>query len=37
MVETKGAVVSLLIDAYQKRDKVGMVAFRGNAAETLLS
>ena len=36
MVETKGAILSLLIDAYQKRDKVGLVAFRGDKAEILL-
>ncbi|MBU1152977.1 putative cobaltochelatase [bacterium] len=36
MVETKGAILSLLIDAYQKRDKVGLVAFKGNQAELLL-
>ncbi|WP_238134219.1 putative cobaltochelatase [Calderihabitans maritimus] len=36
MVEAKGAVLSLLLDAYQKRDRVGMVAFRGDRAEVLL-
>ncbi|MFZ5688609.1 MAG: putative cobaltochelatase [Bacillota bacterium] len=36
MVETKGAILSLLLDAYQKRDRIGMVAFKGNTAETLL-
>jgi len=36
MVETKGAVLSLLIDAYQRRDKVGLVAFKGESAEVLL-
>ncbi len=36
MVETKGAILSLLLDAYQKRDRIGMVAFRGDKAETLL-
>ncbi|WP_457572224.1 putative cobaltochelatase [Desulfovulcanus sp.] len=36
MVETKGAVLSLLLDAYQKRDKVSFVAFRGKDAEVLL-
>ena len=36
MSAVKGAVVSLLTDAYQKRDKVGMVAFRKNHAEVLL-
>ncbi len=36
MVETKGAVLSLLLDAYQKRDKVGLIAFRGQGASVLL-
>lgn len=36
MVETKGAILSLLLDAYQKRDRIGMVAFRGDRAEVLL-
>jgi magnesium chelatase subunit D len=36
MVETKGAVLSLLLDAYQKRDMVSFVAFRGEEAEMLL-
>ena len=36
MVETKGAIVSLLKDAYIKRDKVCLVAFRGNDAQVLL-
>jgi magnesium chelatase subunit D len=36
MVETKGAVLSLLLDAYQRRDKVGLVAFRGERASVLL-
>jgi len=36
MEAAKGAVMALLEDAYQKRDKVGFVAFRGNKAEILL-
>lgn len=36
MVETKGAVLSLLLDAYVKRDKVCLVAFRDKGAEVLL-
>ncbi len=36
MVEAKRAVLSLLFDAYQKRDRVGLVAFRGDRAEVLL-
>ncbi|MEW6573438.1 MAG: putative cobaltochelatase [Bacillota bacterium] len=36
MVAAKGAVLSLLLDAYQKRDRVGMVAFKGEHAEVLL-
>lgn len=36
MKAVKGAVCSLLNDAYQKRDKVGMIAFRKQSAELLL-
>ncbi len=36
MVATKGAVLSLLLDAYQRRDRVGMVVFRGEKAELVL-
>jgi len=36
MVETKAAIMSLLLDAYQKRDKVAMVVFRGREAEAVL-
>ena len=32
MAASKGAIMSLLLDAYQKRDKVGMVSFRKNEA-----
>jgi len=37
MVATKGAILSLLLDAYQKRDKVAMVSFRGREAELCLA
>jgi magnesium chelatase subunit D len=36
MVAVKGAVLSLLQDAYQKRDTVGMMAFRDQNATLLL-
>ncbi|MCW4044369.1 MAG: putative cobaltochelatase [Candidatus Bathyarchaeota archaeon] len=36
MTATKGAIVSLLLDAYQRRDRVGMIAFRKNTAELVL-
>ena len=36
MGAVKGAVLSLLLDAYQRRDKVGLVSFRGSAAQLLL-
>jgi magnesium chelatase subunit D len=36
MIETKGAILSLLLDAYQKRDKIAMIAFKGDHAEVLL-
>jgi len=36
MVATKGAVISLLMDAYQRRDRVAMIAFRGTASEVVL-
>ncbi len=32
MTASKGAIMSLLLDAYQKRDKVSMVSFRRNEA-----
>ncbi|GMA89040.1 hypothetical protein GCM10025868_42900 [Angustibacter aerolatus] len=34
--ETKTAVLSLLLDAYQRRDKVGLVTFRGRTATVAL-
>jgi magnesium chelatase subunit D len=36
MGAVKGAVLSLLLDAYQRRDKVGLVTFRGGDAELAL-
>ncbi|MEU2724239.1 putative cobaltochelatase [Streptomyces smyrnaeus] len=36
MSAVKGAVLSLLLDAYQRRDKVGMVTFRRGEAEVAL-
>ncbi|WP_235978216.1 magnesium chelatase subunit D family protein [Streptomyces lycii] len=36
MSAVKGAVLSLLLDAYQRRDKVGLVTFRGAGAELAL-
>ena len=37
MRAVKGAIFSLLQDAYEKRDKVALVAFRKKSAEELLS
>ncbi|MCZ2829981.1 putative cobaltochelatase [Modestobacter sp. VKM Ac-2986] len=36
MAAVKGAVLSLLMDAYQRRDKVGLITFRGGEAELTL-
>lgn len=36
MIETKGAVQSLLLDCYQKRDKVSLIVFRKDAASVVL-
>ena len=36
MVATKGAIMSLLLDAYRMRDRIAMVAFRKNEAELML-
>ena len=36
MKAVKGAIFAMLQEAYQKRDKVGMIAFRRNVAEELL-
>ncbi len=37
MQAAKGAALSLLEDAYQRRDRVGVVTFRGDCAEVVLS
>ena len=36
MAAVKGAVLSLLTDSYQRRDKVGLISFRGEEARLLL-
>jgi magnesium chelatase subunit D len=36
MAAVKGAILSLLTEAYQRRDRVGMVAFQGNGARLVL-
>lgn len=36
MSAVKGAVLSLLNDAYQRRDKAGLISFRGMGAQVLL-
>jgi magnesium chelatase subunit D len=36
MDAAKAAVFELLVDAYQRRDRVGLVAFRGESAEIVL-
>jgi magnesium chelatase subunit D len=36
MAAAKTAVLSLLLDAYRRRDRVGLIAFRGAGAELLL-
>ena len=36
MIATKGAIMSLLVDAYQKRDRVGLVVFQKEEARTVL-
>jgi magnesium chelatase subunit D len=37
MIASKGAIMSLLLDAYQKRDRLAMITFRRREAELLLS
>jgi magnesium chelatase subunit D len=36
MAETKAAILSLLLDAYQKRERVGLIVFRGVEASLAL-
>ncbi len=36
MVAVKGAILSLLLDAYQRRDRVGLISFRGTSAQVIL-
>lgn len=36
MIGTKGAILSLLMDCYHKRDKVSLIAFRKDRAEIIL-
>ena len=36
MAETKAAILSLLLDAYQKRERVGLIVFRGREARLTL-
>jgi Mg-chelatase subunit ChlD len=37
MAATKGAIMSLLTDAYQRRDRVGLIVFQKNKATLVLS
>lgn len=37
MEAAKSAVLDLLVDAYQRRDRVGLVSFRGDSAEIALA
>ncbi|MEX0658260.1 MAG: magnesium chelatase subunit D family protein [Egibacteraceae bacterium] len=36
MSAVKGAVLSLLLDAYQRRDRIGVITFRGDRADLLV-
>ena len=36
MTEVKTAILSLLLDAYRRRDRVGLITFRGSSAELVL-
>ncbi|MDP2182566.1 MAG: magnesium chelatase subunit D family protein [Actinomycetota bacterium] len=37
MEAAKSAILELLVDAYQRRDRVGLVSFRGDEAHTVLA
>ena len=37
MEAAKGAILHLLVDAYQRRDRVALVSFRGDSAEVVLA
>ena len=37
MAATKGAILSLLTDAYQRRDRVGLIVFQKDRATLVLS
>ncbi len=37
MTAAKSAILELLVDAYQRRDRVGLVSFRGDDAEVILA
>jgi Mg-chelatase subunit ChlD len=37
MEATKGAIFSLLVDAYQRRDQVGLVVFQRDKARLVLA
>ena len=37
MRAVKAAVLTLLVDAYQRRDRVGLISFRGDGADVLLA
>jgi magnesium chelatase subunit D len=37
MRAVKAAVLALLVDAYQRRDRVGLISFRGDGANLLLA
>jgi magnesium chelatase subunit D len=36
MTQVKTAILSLLLDAYRRRDKVGLITFRGDRADLVL-